>query len=416
MRVLLVNTYDNRGGAARSVLRIFNALKKEEIDVKMLVQNKRETDNNIIGPSGPAGNLMALFRPYIDFALAFPWHRRRTTFFPAFLPGNFIRRVERLKPDLVQLNWITGGFVRIEDLALIKVPVVWMLHDMWAFTGGCHYAGECRRFEAACGNCPILKSGKEQDISRWIFNRKMETYFKLKNLTIVTPSNWLAECVSRSPLLGRFPVEVIHNALDTSVFYPEEKSKSKAHFGFHPDKNTILFGALDATGNRLKGYKELTEALQLIPEKDKYELAVFGSAKKQNATLHGFSAHYLGYLESDIELRKLYSAADVMVVPSIQEVFGQTATEAMACAAPVVAFGATGLLDIIEHKVNGFLAEPFKPDSLAEGITWCLESNERNNKLSLEALETVKSKFEISVIVQKFINLYNHLIYDNLKN
>jgi glycosyltransferase involved in cell wall biosynthesis len=414
MKVALVNTYDNRGGAARSVLRIFKALKLKGVDASLLVQNKYGNDVDVIGPRGLVGKTIAELRPYADFALAFPWHRRRVTFFPAYLPGNFIRRIERINPDIIHLNWITGGFIKIEDLAALEVPIVWTLHDMWAFTGGCHYAGECTRYEIACGACPILHSKKEQDISRWIFNRKMETYKKIKNLTIVTPSNWLADCARRSPLLGSFPVEVISNSIDTGVFYPEDKNASKAHFGFTVNKKIILFGALDATKNRLKGFWELTEALKLIPEKEKYELAVFGSDRIENSYLEGFKVHYLGFIATDNELRQLYSAADLMVVPSIQEVFGQTATEAMACATPVAAFGATGLLDIVEHKVNGFLAEPFQPGSLAEGIVWCLEDDERNRELSEAALQMVHTKFDITVNAGKFISLYERVVAGNI--
>ncbi|MCK9401459.1 MAG: glycosyltransferase family 4 protein [Bacteroidales bacterium] len=409
MKVLMVNTYDIRGGAARSALRVYQALKSQQVDVKLMVQNKWGDDDDILGPSGRFNKMAAELRPYLDFAITFPWHRRRIPFFPAYLPGNFIRRVKKVGPDIIHLNWITGGFVRLESLAEINVPIVWTLHDMWAFTGGCHYAEECTRYEKACGACPILISSKERDLSRWIFNRKIETYRKIRNLTIITPSHWLAGCVRRSPLLGGFPVEIIPNSLDTGVFFPENKALSRNYFGFAANRKIILFGALDATKNRLKGFIELSEALQLIPDKKNIELAVFGSAKRETTSLPGFNARYFGHIADDGKLRKLYSAADVMVVPSIQEVFGQTATEAMACGTPVVAFGATGLLDIVEHKVNGYLAEPFKPEDLAAGILWCLENRERNRQLSSAAVETVKNKFDMKKNVQRFISLYERL-------
>lgn len=409
MKILMVNTYDIRGGAARSTMRTYQALRSQGVDVKLMVQNKWGDDDDILGPKGAFAKPAAELRPYLDFAIAFPWHRRRITYFPAWLPGNFTRRVAREKPDLVHLNWITGGFVRIESLASLNVPVVWTLHDMWAFTGGCHYAEDCTRYEQSCGRCPVLRSQHEHDPSSWVFKRKMKTFGRIKNLTIITPSHWLAGCVKRSPLLGNSRVEVIHNSLDTGTFFPEDKASSRAHFGFKDEKKVILFGALDATKNRLKGFKELSEALQQIPGKDKYELAVFGSAGKNETSLHGFDVRYFGHIASDAELRKLYSAADVMVVPSIQEVFGQTATEAMACATPVVAFGATGLLDIVEHKINGYLAEPFKPADLAAGILWCLEDEERRMKLSSAASETVKRKFDMNKNIHQFISLYKSI-------
>jgi glycosyltransferase involved in cell wall biosynthesis len=409
MKILMVNTYDIRGGAARSTLRVYQALKSQQVDVQLMVQNKWGDDDDILGPTGWFNKMAAEVRPYLDFAIAFPWLRRRIPFFPAYLPGNFIQRVEKIKPDLIHLNWITGGFVRLESLAELDVPLVWTLHDMWAFTGGCHYAEECTRYTIACGACPILKSRNEHDLSRWIFGRKMDTFSKMKDLTIIAPSHWLAACVRKSMLLGRFRVEVIPNSLDTGIFYPEDKASSRAHFGFAADRKIILFGALDATKNRLKGFTELSEALLHIPNKKDFELAVFGSAKQETTSLPGYSARYFGHITDDGELRKLYSGADVMLVPSIQEVFGQTATEAMACGTPVVSFGATGLLDIVRHKVNGYLAEPFNPKDLAAGIIWCLEDMDRNRQLSSTAVETVKSRFDMQKNIHQFIALYKRL-------
>jgi glycosyltransferase involved in cell wall biosynthesis len=406
MKVLMVNTYDIRGGAARSALRVYGALKSHGVDVQLMVQNKWGNDPKILGPSGKLGKFAAELRPYVDFAIAFPWHRKRIPFFPAYIPGNFLKRVEEVKPDLIHLNWITGGFVRLESLAELKVPVIWTLHDMWAFTGGCHYTEECTRYLKNCGACPILKSKRDSDPSRWIFNRKLKTYSRMKDLTFITPSRWLADCAKQSTLLKDFPVVVIPNSLDRGSFFPEDKTLARKHFGFEPGKKIILFGALDATKNRLKGFPELAAALQLIDNKKNYELAVFGSARGEKDLLPGFSARYFGHIADDGELRRLYCAADVMVVPSIQEVFGQTATEAMACGTPVVAFGATGLLDIVEHRVNGYLAEPFKPEDLAAGIIWCTENPMRSRELSSAAMNTVANRFDMEKNIHEIKELY----------
>jgi glycosyltransferase involved in cell wall biosynthesis len=208
-------------------------------------------------------------------------------------------------------------------------------------------------------------------------------------------------------LLSGFPVTVFPNSLDMKVFYPEPQEGSRIKLGLAAAKKIILFGALDATRNRLKGFDELSRALQCIQDKSSIELAVFGSPEKGKSTLFGFPVSYFGHISDDSLLRSLYSAADIMVVPSIQEVFGQTATEAMACGTPVVAFGATGLLDIVSHKVNGYLARPYDPEDLARGMTWCMEDPERNSVLSAKAVETVKSRFDISKNILKLIAIYN---------
>ncbi len=415
MKVLMVNTYDVRGGAARSALRVYSGLKAQGVDIRLMVQNKEGDDPEVLGPNGFGGRLIAKVRPYADFALTFPWHRQRTPFFTAWLPGNFLPRVRRYKPDLIHLNWISGGLLRIEDLAKLDIPVVWTLHDMWAFSGGCHYAADCMNYLSGCGKCPVLKSSRLSDPSRWAFQRKMEAYSRMKNLTLITPSRWLADRVGSSPLLGRFPVKVIPNSLDLKQFFPENKLEARNFFGFPADRKVILFGALDSTRNRLKGFAELSQALGLIREKKGLMLAVFGAGSDAAGVMHGFPVRYFRHISDDAILRRLYSAADVMVVPSIQEVFGQTATEAMACATPVVAFGNTGLADIVEHRVNGFLADPFEPSSLAEGIAWCAGSDERIQNLSGEAVKTVKSKFDLNLNVPRYSALYQDIISSYLK-
>lgn len=140
-----------------------------------------------------------------------------------------------------------------------------------------------------------------------------------------------------------------------------------------------------------------------------YELVVFGSSAPQ--TPQGFKqkAHYLGQLHDDVSLRVLYSAADVMVVPSLQEAFGQTASESMACGTPVVAFGATGLLDIVDHQQTGYLAEPFNTQDLANGINWVLQ-HQSPDKLADNARQTVLVNFESSLVASKYIDLYREVL------
>ena len=299
--------------------------------------------------------------------------KKKILFSSSVLPSKSVLEViQEEAPDIVHLHWISKGFLQIKSLKEICKPIVWTLHDMWAFTGGCHTPVECTRYEQDCGACPILKSSREHDLSRQNFIRKRETYQKVKSLTIITPSKWLADCVQKSPLLSGFPVNVIPNLLDIDLFFPENKLIARKHFGIDPDRKIILFGALDATKNKLKGFVELSDALHLISDKKNIELAVFGSAKQETSSLSGFKVRYFGYISEDADLRRLYSAADVMVVPSSQEAFGQTASEAMACGTPVVAFRTTGLLDIVDHQVNGYLAEYKSAKDLSNGIKWCL--------------------------------------------
>src|SRR5690606_4703560 len=174
-------------------------------------------------------------------------------------------------------------------------------------------------------------------------------------------------------------------------------------------KKLILFGAVAALEDSRKGFEELVSALVLMPRDEQFELVVFGGNRPKVAPDFGFVAHYVGHINDDEKLKLLYSAVDVMVVPSLQEAFGQTATEAMSCGTPVVAFGSTGLLDIIDHQVNGYLAELYYPSSLAEGIEWVL-GHPNYEELSMNARKKVETSFDYKVVAEKYKRLYEECL------
>jgi len=408
VKVLLVNTYDLRGGAARATWRIFKGLQDRGINTRLMVQTKLSNDPDVIVPGGTIAQSVSFLRPYIDFIIPFFYIRKRAVFSPSLLPGHAVAKINELDLDIIHLNWITGGFIRIESLAEIQKPVVWTLHDMWAFTGGCHYALTCDRFKDNCGHCPQLHSSHDYDLSRKIFRRKLAVYKRIQKLTIVTPSQWLASCVRSSRLLGNFRVEAIPNGLDTSVFVPVNKTLARQHLHLPENIKMLLFGGIRADKNKLKGFDYLIEALSKIKSRD-IELMVFGAAESKKIHSLGFKAHFWGTVNDDRLLIDLYSAANVTVVPSLQEVFGQTASEAMACGTPVAAFGITGLLDIVTHKVNGYLAKPYSTDDLAEGIDWILGDQERYKELAGNARKSAVANFDIKKIADRMIHLYEEV-------
>jgi len=298
--------------------------------------------------------------------------------------------------------------LRIEDFAKIKAPIVWSLHDDWGFTGGCHIKWECERYKQACGTCPHLGSTKKNDLSRKVFLRKQKTFSRIQNLTVIGISRWLTECARQSTLFKARNVVNLPNLLNTETFASFDKQQARALLNLPRGKKLVLFGAMGATSDVNKGFKELAEALSQV-DADNTELVVFGSSQPKKSQGFKQKAHYLGQLHDDVSLRVLYSAADVMVVPSLQEAFGQTASESMACGTPVVAFAATGLLDIIDHQITGYLAKPFDTGELAQGIEWVLSAS-NYQKLSQNAREKVLREFDSRVVAKKYIDLYNKII------
>ena len=409
MRILIINTYEKQGGAARATGRLFNGLKDLGNDVNMMVQNRDSDDPDILTTGGLISRKINFLWPYIDFAIPLPMVRKRILFSTALLPDQLIRSIGKIKPDIVHLNWIAGGMIRIESLATIEQPIVWTFHDLWAITGGCHNPLDCIRYHETCGRCPILHSDRENDLSRKVFFRKKAAYSKIKNLSVVTPSKWLANCVKSGSLLNDRPVEVIPNGLDTSLFKPAGKTEARRRFNLPSDKKIILFGGIRGVEYRLKGFHLLIAALKLVGRHD-IELIVFGSSHSRLAESIPFKTHFLGPVRNEKDLPAIYNAADLAVVPSYQEVFGQTASEALSCGVPVVAFATSGLLDIVDHQVNGYLAKPFETDDLAYGINWILGKESRYQALTQAARLKAKTHFDIRKVAVQYTELYHKIL------
>lgn len=410
MKVLIVNFTDATGGAARAAQRLQASLVNENIDSKMLVQIKESNDNNVIAPQSFFKKKLVKFQAIIN---PFPLRNYKTIapFSVSFSPSfNVVKKINDLAPDIVHLHWVNAGMLRVEDFAKIKVPIVWSLHDMWPFTGGCHYADTCELYKIKCGRCPVLSSDKENDLSRKLFLRKQKEYSKINNLTIVGLSQWLAEVAKESSLFKGRRIVNIPNAIDITVFKPIDKEKARAFLGLEKDKKYLLFGAMLATSDKRKGYIQLKEALQYLQDKS-IELLIFGSSKPNEVQFSGFITHYLGQINDTESLLALYNAADVMIVPSLEENLSNVIMESLSCGTPVVGFNIGGNGDLINHKKNGYLARPKDTKDLSLGIEWILKNN-TTNLLSSLARAKVLENFDTKVVAKKYIELYEKILTD----
>jgi len=413
MKVLLINTSDVEGGAARAAYRLHKGLLESGIDSKMLVQNKKSDDYTVIElANNKIQKGINLLRPTFDqLPVKVYKNRTKTLFSPTWFNfNNFIKKINEINPDIVHLHWVCGGMIRIEDLGKIKKPIVWSLHDMWAFTGGCHYDEGCQRYLESCGRCKVLGSKKESDLSKRIFKRKQKVFNSKKYITIVGLSNWLNNCSKNSTLLKDKRHINLPNPIDTNIFKPFNKEEARDLWSLPQDKKLVLFGAMNATGDPRKGFKELSKALQRLTSKN-IEFVIFGSSKPQVAPDFGFKTHYLGHLHDDISLVTLYNAVDVMVVPSLQENLSNAIMESLSCGTPVVAFDIGGNPDMIEHQKNGYLARPYDSEDLAYGIDWVL-NYENYDELCGNAREKVLKEFDSKVVAKKYIELYKQVISD----
>jgi glycosyltransferase involved in cell wall biosynthesis len=279
---------------------------------------------------------------------------------------------------------------------------------MWAFTGGCHYDELCGAYKNKCGECTVLASKRKKDISRKIFNRKQKTYLKLVNMTIVGLSNWLAMCAKNSSLLQEKKIVNLPNPIDSDVFQAFDKLKARELWGLPKNKKLVLYGAMGATSDPRKGFNELGDAFKNI-DRDDVEFVVFGASTPLNPPNIGCKTNYIGRLSDDVSLVTLYSAVDVMIVPSKQENLSNAIMESLACATPVVGFDIGGNSDLIEHKKNGYLAQPFDAPDLANGIEWVLD-NENYDEFCFNARDKVMREFDSKIVAEKYIQLYKEII------
>ena len=412
MRILLLNTTDINGGAARAAYRLHQGLNGIGVQSQMLVQEKFSSDTMVQAPGNRVEQGIARGRISFDaLPLKCYSQTRKANFSLQWLPERIALQVTNLNPDVINIHWTGSAFLRWETLTKFKQPVVWTLHDMGAFTGGCFYAHDCRGYTASCGKCPQLGSHRERDLSRWVWRRKAKAWQNL-DLTVVSPSGWLAKCAGESSLFGDVTIKVIPNGVDINKYQPITKSVARELLGLAQDKHIIMFGSLNATSDRRKGFHLLQPALQNLSQAgwgDKAQVVVFGASQGSNSLELGFKTDYLGTLKDDLSLALAYSAADVFVLPSLQENLANTVMEALACGTPCVAFDIGGMPDMIDHKANGYLVKPLQVEDLAAGIAWVLDNPERRKKLSDNAREKVIQEFTQEIQANRYLRLFEEI-------
>jgi glycosyltransferase involved in cell wall biosynthesis len=409
MKVLHLSTSDVDNGGARAAHRLHRGLERLGTNSQMLVRAKFGHDRTVVAEKslltklGPPSESLPL-RLYPD--------RDAAMFSTQWLPDVLASRAKEIDPDIINLHWVCNGYLQIETLPKLDRPLVWTLHDLWPFTGGCTYPQTCDRFQANCGDCPQLHSGKSADLSRWIWQRKAKAWAQL-DLTIVATSHWMADCARASSLFRDLRIETIPLGLDLDIYQPIDKQFARQVLHLPPDKQLVLFGAINPTSDPRKGFQLLLPALQQLSQsgwQDRIELVVFGADLPAQPIDLSFKTHYLGCFHDDLALALVYAAADVTIVPSTQEAFGQTASESLACGTPVVAFETTGLQDIVDRHLNGYLAKPFDIKDLAHGIEWVLADPPRYQKLQFHAREKAVQQFAAEVQARRYLSLYEEIL------
>jgi len=410
MKILMLNTFDEVGGAARAALRLLKGVRKLDIDAKLLVQFKTGNEKEVICNQNLLRKLLRRLKIFFGLlpVRLYP-NKPENNFSPSLLPDNKPAEVSSINPDIIHLHWLCAGFLKVETLAKFNKPLIWTLHDSWAFTGGCHVPFDCKKYRQSCGACPVLGSSSEKDLSRRTWKRKEKAWRDL-DLTVVAPSRWLADCARSSSLFRDVRVELIPYGLDTETFQPLAKDQSRNSLGLPQGKKIILFGAVQALTDPNKGFHLLQSALQIVGKDSSDRLAlVFSAIDKSELPDLGMEAVFLGRVDDD-HLSALYSAADVFVIPSKLENLPLTVLESMACGTPCVAFRQGGLPDLVDHEISGYLAQPYDIEDLARGIDWVLRNKDRHTELSLRARQKVEREFSQESEAGRYAALYRELV------
>ena len=424
LKILSVNTSDTAGGAARAAYRIHQSVQTLGVDSKMFVKDKRQDDDTVISlKKFVPSNIVYKVFDWVALKMKnkiqhYKWGKypNRSKLYMSDSRGtNIHKALQKIDYDVLHLHWINQRFIKLSDLANVERPIVWTLHDSWPFCGVCHYFFDCDKYQTKCTSCPYLNNQEIiNDLSTEVWEEKNNTYKNL-NLHIVTPSKWLGDCAKKSSLFSKYPVSVIPNCLDTDVFRPLKENEFSPRWAKILEKRLVktfvLYGAVNAATDKRKGFANLLSALQILEKQGKadFELIVFGADKSDLNIDVDIPIHYVGYVSDTNELVSLYNLASVMVVPSLSEVFGQTASESMACSVPVVAFECTGIQEVVEHKSTGYLAKAYDEEDLANGIVWCLENN-KDRTLSINARNKVLNNYTIDIVAKQYKDLYESLV------
>lgn len=419
MKVTLVNTFQFSGGAAVACYRLMQALNKHQVDTRMLVQQKNFEDQRVSTISDTfAGKQTALLR-FSAERFYFLLHEKNKQVRFAFSPANVGTDISRhpliRQADIIHLHWINFGFLSltsIQKLMELGKPIVWTLHDMWAFTGGCHYSGDCKRYQNHCQYCPFLRLPHPRDLSYRVFAEKAALLEKAP-VTFVACSQWLAGLATQSRLLEKHQILSIPNPIDTTVYKPADKSLVRQALALPAEKKIILFGAFKITDPR-KGFIYLMQALHILQQKypdtaGRIALLVFGKTDPAIIQELPFEVFNLGTLTQTSQLVEAYTAASVFVLPSLEDNLPNTVMEAMACGTPVVTFDTGGFPEMIQHLENGYLAAYRSADSLAEGIYQVLFKMDYT-QLSSKARTKVEKTYTEEVVAGKYKALYESLL------
>lgn len=422
MRILHFSTDDITGGAAKAAHRLHTALCEAGHQSQMVVLRKKSDDDRVIQAPPPEPRPWASRYERLRQRVPGLRHQQPTanyTFnfdsqpqinFEALLAG------QTTPPEIICLHW-TNGLLNVKAISSLhdyyRCPIVWVMADQEAMTGGCHYSFGCEGFTRECGNCPQLNPSHGRDHSQILWRKKKELLADLP-ICFVAPTSWGRERLRQSSLFRNHRCELIPYPIDPQMFRPFDQNVARDLLHLPQDKKIIFFGSTYLEDRR-KGMSLLIEAISAVKARtpalhaDRIYLLMAGKNGKQLLGKFPFEGKYIGQLNDDLTLALAYQAADIFVCPSIEDAGPMMIPEAMMCGTPVVAFDAGGAPDLIETGKTGYLASLADSEDLANGILALLAAD-NGKKVRDAAHSAAMNNHWPSAIAKQHLELYQSLI------
>lgn len=406
-KITFVSRSDSEGGAAIATSRLFSVIRRDYPNAEMLCATRLNETPKVRGlhPNRALKSWLRLANEVNAPRYVLNPSSKAAQFTRNRVPINFTIKTEIKKSSLVHLHWTSMGTLPENWLTGSSVPIVWTLHDMWPLTGGCHYSGSCRRYEAGCGNCPLLRPAKGPDLSARHLEKRIRI-FAGRQLHLVAPSMWLANKARISLVFRNRPITVIPNGVDSEIFCGEPPAKARQELGFPTDRPVLLMGS-ESLSDKRKGTDLVWAALSAIDRK--ITVAVFGGGSIPRISNPNIEVLSFGFVKDAKQLARLYSAADVFCCASREDNLPNTAVEAVVSGTPVVGFNSGGLPEVVTNGVSGIITDLQSPESLLSSINIVLDSAQ--HRFSRGAIrELGVSRFGIQAIAQRYKKIYSNLL------